>query len=241
MKITIQRASEQVFEIPDAKYTVLEALRYIKINMDRTLTFNQGCRSGVCGSCACTVDGKEVLACKTFLQDNQKIEPLKNVEVIKDLVVSKDKIGQNIQKYKTTIIQNSQKRATLEDVKKIDVQSNCILCQSCYSSCPVFAVNKEFAGPYILSRVFRYANDIKESNQKEHIDSVQTNGVWDCTLCGNCTLVCPEHLDPKSDIQSLRNMSAVHGYMDPNFANMSFGGDMDFTGNQSGFGFNPNF
>jgi hypothetical protein len=36
-------------------------------------------------------------------------------------------------------------------------------------------------------------------------------------------------------------MSATYGYMDPNFASMSFGGGMDFTGNQSGFGFNPNF
>ncbi|QOG12226.1 succinate dehydrogenase/fumarate reductase iron-sulfur subunit [Arcobacter sp. FWKO B] len=242
MKLTIIRDNkEQVFEIPDGKYTVLEGLRYIKINLDRTLSFNQGCRSGVCGSCACIVGDKEVLSCKTFLNDGDVLKPLKNLVIIKDLVVSKDTIEENIKKFKTTIIENSNNQTSNIDVKKIDIQSNCILCQSCYSSCPVFSVNKDFAGPYILSRVLRYTNDKKEANQKAHIDLVQENGVWDCTLCGNCTLVCPEHLDPKNDIQLLRNISATYGYMDPNFASMSFSGGLDFTGNQNGFGFNPNF
>jgi succinate dehydrogenase/fumarate reductase iron-sulfur protein len=235
MKLTIIRDDkEQIFEIPDSVYTLLEALRYIKTNLDRTLSFNQGCRSGVCGSCACIVDDKEVLSCKTFLSDNQVIRPLKNVQIIKDLVVSKEKIDENIKKYKSVILENSNANISKDDTKKIDIQSNCILCQSCYSSCPVFGVNEQFAGPYILSRVYRYVNDKKEANQKEHIDLIQKDGVWDCTLCGNCTMVCPEHLDPKNDIQLLRNMSATYGYMDPNFGNMSFGGGMDL-------GFNPNF
>jgi len=66
--------------------------------------------------------------------------------------------------------------------KIIDIQSNCILCHSCFSSCPVYEVNPDFLGPFALTRAFRYINDKKESDVKEHIDSIQTNGVWDCTL-----------------------------------------------------------
>jgi len=69
----------------------------------------------------------------------------------------------------------------------------------------------------------------KERSEKGIEKQLVING--DCTLCGECTLVCPQNIDPKNDIIKLRNQSAQHGYMDPNFANMGFSG---------GFGFDPN-
>lgn len=50
---------------------------------------------------------------------------------------------------------------TNKDVKLIDTQNNCILCKSCYSSCPVYEVNKDFLGPFALTRALRYENDKK--------------------------------------------------------------------------------
>lgn len=228
MKITIQRANKESFLLEDKKQTLLESFRYIKKNIDRTFTFSQGCRSGVCGSCACIVDGKEVLACKVFIKDNMKVEPLKNLQVIRDLVVENSLISTKIKENKSYILNPQKTKVSKEDVAKIDRQSNCILCQSCYSSCPVYEVNPKFAGPYVLSRVLRYVEDKKEENQKEHIDIVQNDGIWDCTMCGNCTMVCPQYLDPKGDIQTLRNISVKYRYMDPNFA--SFGGGFDVNG-----------
>ena len=77
----------------------------------------------------------------------------------------------------------------------------------------------------------RYVEDKREADKKAIIDSVQKDGVWDCTLCGECTLVCPKGIDPKGDILQLRNISASFGYLDPNFSSGGFGG---------GFGFDPN-
>ena len=42
---------------------VLDALIWIKTNIDPTLTFRRSCREGVCGSCAMNVDGRNALAC----------------------------------------------------------------------------------------------------------------------------------------------------------------------------------
>lgn len=53
-----------------------------------------------------------------------------------------------------------------------------------FSSCPVYEVNKDFLGPYVLTRVLRYVND-KEKNILEKLAAIQSNGIWDCTLCGN--------------------------------------------------------
>jgi fumarate reductase iron-sulfur subunit len=56
-------------------------------------------------------------------------------------------------------------------------------------------------------------------------------------LCGECTIACPQGIDPKNDIMMLRMKSVQAGYSDPTFENGGdmFGGD-DFLG-----GFNPDF
>jgi len=47
-----------------------------------------------------------------------------------------------------------------------------------------------------------------------------------CTLCGQCTAVCPEGIDPKSDILMLRTKSTQMGHTDPNMGAFgSFGLD----------------
>ncbi len=243
MKIKIQRYDKNKepnfivleYEVSKDK-TLLENLKQIKEKKDATLTFRCGCRSGVCGSCAIRVNEVEKLACKTKLNENDLIQPLKNYEVIRDLVIDINKNKELLSTTNSFLEELSSQKVTKEDEKLIDKQSNCILCQSCYSSCPVLEVNKEFKGPFVLTRVLRYLDDKKEANKSNKLALIQENGIWDCTLCGNCTMVCPEFIDSKSDILKLRMLAVQAGYQDPSFQNFS----MDFN---SGFdlsgGFNP--
>ena len=122
-----------------------------------------------------------------------------------------------------------------QDNEKInEVQSDCILCGSCYSACPVYAVNEDFLGPFSLTRVWKYVSDKREEGAEEKINHIQTSGVWDCTLCNECTLVCPQDISSKADIEKLRSKSAMVGYSDPNFASFnSFGGGFGFDGSPS--------
>lgn len=221
------------FEVVDEKSTVLQTLIDIKAHKDSSLTFRCGCSSGVCGSCAVRVNGVEKLACKTTIKEDDLIEPLKYTKVIKDLVVDLSFEKEILTKPKAFLQEYKEEEITPKDEKAIDRQSNCILCQSCYSSCPVFEVNKDFLGPYALTRVLRYLDDKKEHEEKEKIDLIQTNGIWDCTLCGNCTMVCPQYIDPKMDIMNLRSKSFKYGYTDPNVMNFN-----SFDNNFGGF--NPN-
>lgn len=129
------------------------------------------------------------------------------------------------------IFQSKNISLTMEDEKRNEVQSDCILCGSCYSACPVYAVNEEFLGPFSLTRVWRYVSDAREDGVHAKIDNIQTNGVWDCTLCNECTMVCPQEISSKADIEKLRSKSAMLGFTDPNFSN--FGGDFSFDGSPS--------
>lgn len=233
MKISIQRESVTEYEVDMQDSTLLEVLQKIKTTQDSTLTFSSGCRSGVCGSCSMRVNSKEVLACCYKVQDGDFIEPLKNVPVIRDLVVDMDKAYEFNLKAKTWLSSITKTaEITQEDEKRNEIQSDCILCGSCYSACPVYAVNSEFLGPFSLTRVWKYVSDAREENTKEMIDNIQTNGVWDCTLCNECTLVCPQDISSKSDIEKLRSKSAMQGYSDPNFNSFGFGGP-SFDGSPS--------
>jgi len=226
MKIKIKRDNKFVEYEVSSNLMLLNALFEIREKIDSTLEFESGCRSMVCGACAVRVDGKEVLACGVKAVDGMSIEPLNYHEVIKDLRVNKSAKLDIIKKEQAYINQYKEVCLNEQDENLTATQSDCILCNSCYSACPVNAVNKEFLGPFGLSRAYRYSVDKRVQNPKTIIDAIQTNGIWDCTLCGECSLVCPKGIDSKADIIKLRNLSSQYGYMDPNFANMSF----DFGG-----------
>lgn len=217
------------------KSNLLQSLIEIKTKNDNSLAFRCGCKSGVCGSCAVRVNGVEKLACKTIINENDLIEPIKNSHIIKDLVVDVSHETFLIAKMGLSIdTDNDINKVAQEDVKKIDLQSNCILCNICYSACPIYDVNKEFLGPFALSRALRYVNDKKLSNKLNILDSIQLNGIWDCILCSSCTLVCPQNIDSKADIMQLQNISVQNGYSNPTVNNFDLNFSDDFGG------FNPN-
>jgi succinate dehydrogenase (ubiquinone) iron-sulfur subunit len=70
---------------------VLDALIQIKDEMDTTLTFRRSCREGICGSCSMNIDGRNTLACLSYIDTDlsrpSKVNPLPYFSVLKDLVV----------------------------------------------------------------------------------------------------------------------------------------------------------
>lgn len=232
MKISIKREFDFIdYDVDLEDATLLEVLNEIKTKQDNSLAYSSGCRSSVCGSCSMRVNEVEVLACAYKVKDGDKVEPLKNVAVIRDLVVDMDRSLQTNARAKAWLSEiDKSARLTPEDEKINELQSDCILCGSCYSACPVYAVNEEFLGPFALTRVWKYVADKRELESATKIETIQTNGVWDCTLCNGCTLVCPQNISSKADIEKLRVKSTMAGYADPSFA-------QNFGGFDGGFGF----
>lgn len=221
------------------KITVLDALDNIKENQDNGLTFRSGCKSGVCGTCSVRVNGVETLACKTNIKENDYIEPLKNLTIIKDLVVDLDNQEALITRTNSFIKSYNFTKIDKEAIKIIDTQSNCILCNLCFSVCPIYEVNKDFIGPYALTRNYRYFEEKKENDKISKLKAIQEDGIWDCTLCGNCTFVCPQHINSKNDILKLRMKSVQNGFEDKSMKNNDFNNSFNNSSNFD-FGFNPN-
>jgi len=213
------------YEVALENPTLLEALNYIKTKLDPTLSYTAGCRSGVCGSCAVRVNETEELACAYKVFDGDLVEPLKNLPVLRDLVVDTQKMlkfNTIAKAYSST--NTGVQVVTAAEAEANEVQSDCILCGACFSACPVYAVNEEFIGPFALTRSWRYVADSREQDTQEKMEAIQSNGIWDCTLCNECVPVCPQGIAPKQDISMLRNKAGILGFMDPNFGGgMSFG------------------
>jgi fumarate reductase iron-sulfur subunit len=228
MNVLVQRSHKnepQAYDVDLDNVTLLTVLNHIKMKIDPTLTYAHGCRSGVCGSCAVRINGREVLMCEYKPNDGDVIEPMRNARVIRDLVVESSAI-ERFNRMAVGWSEESREGAVSEEAMSgIARQSDCILCTACYSACPVYAVNPDFIGPYALTRVWRYVSDPRQIKSDEKLAAIQTNGIWDCTLCGECVPVCPQGIAPKQDITMLRTKSAMLGYNDPN---MDFVGGLDF-------------
>lgn len=235
MKINI---CDKEYLIEEKITNLLDILNNVKKYKNQSLSYKYGCKSGICGSCSVRVNGVETLACTSNVKDNDVILPLKNLTIIKDLVVDNTNIQHKLLQSKSQLDTISNTNINQSNVDKIDIQSNCILCNSCFSSCPVLEVNNDFIGPFALTRAFRYINDVKEQSKVSKLDAIQTSGIWDCTLCGACDLVCPSNIPIKNDIIALQNLSVQSGYENPAFSsNSSF--DDGFDNNDFSFGFNP--
>ena len=101
------------FEVPFGDdWVVLDALNYIKEQVDGTLTYRWSCRMGVCGSCGMRVNDVAKLTCSTFLRDYypnpMRIEPLRHFPVERDLVIVQDDFLEKLQAIEPWLIREDE-------------------------------------------------------------------------------------------------------------------------------------
>lgn len=209
--------SIQTFDVPLRKeWVVLDALNYVKDRVDGSLSFRWSCRMGVCGSCGMMVNGEPKLTCATFLTDYApgpvRVEPLKNFPVMRDLIVEITDFLGKLSKVKPWIIRAKEKPLSegeyLQTPDELDTYrqfSMCINCLLCYAACPVYGLDPLFAGPAALALAQRYNMDSRDEGKSERLDILsQHDGIWGCTFVGECTEVCPKHVDPAGAIQQYK-------------------------------------
>jgi len=207
----------ETFEVPLRKeWVVLDALNYVKDKVDGSLSFRWSCRMGVCGSCGMMVNDEPKLTCATFLTDYApgpvRVEPLKNFPVMRDLIVEITDFLTKLSKVKPWIIRKEEKPLSegeyLQTPDQLDTYkqfSMCINCLLCYAACPVYGLDPLFAGPAALALAQRYNMDSRDQGSDERLDILsQHDGIWGCTFVGECTQVCPKHVDPAGAIQQYK-------------------------------------
>ena len=206
----------QQYSVPcQNDWAILDALNYVKENIDTTLSYRWSCHMMVCGSCGMMVNGEPSLTCKTFIRDlpdKVRIEPLANFPIERDLVVVLDDVVEKLQKAQTYIVRKTDAPGATEEykqtpaaLKKFKQYTMCINCMACYAACPQYALDKDFIGPAVLALAHRYNLDSRDQGREQRLDILADHdGVWNCSFVGACSEVCPKHVDPAAAIQQMK-------------------------------------
>jgi len=202
---------------------LLDALSFIKDNLDETLTFRRSCGEGVCGSDAMNINGKNGLACVTPLSkfsDSGKVvlRPLPGMPIIRDLVVDLTNFYSQYRKVKPFLLNDdsisyeAENLQSKEDRDKLDGLYECILCACCTSACPSYWWNPDkFFGPAACLQSARFVFDSRDNKTRERlIDLDDQFSIFRCRTIMNCTYVCPKGLNPAKVISELRMEMLKH-------------------------------
>jgi len=223
LQVEIVRGSSEAshieaFEVPAYEnQTVLDVVSWVQQHTDPTLSYRFACRVGMCGSCAMMVNGVPRWTCRThiakvLIDNTVRIAPLRNLPIIKDLVVDMDPF---FDKWVAAEGVHHGTRSRNDDIAPIDetskprVEANagieCINCSVCYSACDTVAGNSDYLGPAALQRAWTLLNDVKDESRHTILDAVSgADGCHNCHSMGSCTAYCPNELDPMSAIAGLK-------------------------------------
>jgi len=234
-KITKKVNNKKIFEIyrydPDSKNNpqldsfeididnsgpmVLDALIYIKNNIDSSLAFRRSCREGVCGSCSMNIDGINTLACTKHIKDiknNVKIYPLPHMRVIKDLIPDLNNAYKQYSAIEPWLKSSMPSKSEKEQIqspterKKIDGAYECILCFCCSTSCPSYWWNGDkYLGPAALLQAHRWLADSRDEFSNDRLESLKDSfKLYRCHTIMNCTKTCPKGLNPAKAISKIK-------------------------------------
>ncbi len=199
---------------------VLDAIIYIKNEVDATLTFRRSCREGICGSCAMNIGGTNTLACTMAIDDIQgdiKIYPLPHMAVVKDLVPDLSHFYAQYASIKpwlqaqTPPPPDRERLQSKEEREMLDGLYECILCACCSTSCPSYWWNSDrYLGPAILLQAYRWIADSRDEETGDRLDQLEDPfRLYRCHTIMKCTKTCPKGLNPAKAIAEIKKKLVV--------------------------------
>ena len=200
-------AAFQNFQVPYRKWMrVLDALAWISENEAPDLAYRWFCGSKMCGTCAVRMNGREVLACWEAVEPVMTIEPLRNLAVVRDLVIDRSKYEAKVASLEPWLERSQPytqfpEPLTHKEMKDASKAIDCIGCMCCYSACPVVGLGNltDFVGPAPLVQLGQTALDPRNDPAKV-AHSLALTGIFNCVSCYKCEEVCPAHIPIVSQI-----------------------------------------
>ncbi|MCH9047756.1 MAG: succinate dehydrogenase iron-sulfur subunit [Proteobacteria bacterium] len=196
---------------------VLDAIIYIKNELDSTLSFRRSCREGICGSCSMNIGGINTLACTMAIEDlngDINIYPLPHMPVIKDLVPDMTDFYAQYASIKPWMQTQSppppdrERLQSKEERAELDGLYECIMCACCSTSCPSYWwTSDRFLGPATLLQAYRWIVDSRDENTGERLDELEDPfRLYRCHTIMNCTNTCPKGLNPAKAIVEIKKL-----------------------------------
>jgi succinate dehydrogenase/fumarate reductase iron-sulfur protein len=200
-------ADFEPFEVPYRKWMrVLDVLNYVSEHLASDLAYRWFCGSKMCGSCAVRMNGREVLACWESAEPSMIIEPLRNLPVVRDLVVDRGPFDRKVLSFEPWVVRTKDYAGFPEplshkEMKHASKALDCIGCMACYSACPVIGLGglTNFAGPGPLVQLAQTALDPRNDLEKV-ARALEKSGIFNCVSCYKCEEACPAKIPIVSEV-----------------------------------------
>ena len=214
-----ERPRMTAFRVPYTKgLTVLDALLWVKENVDSGLAFRFSCRMGICGSCGMMINGVPRLACETQVSDLGtdaiEVAPLPNFPVIRDVATNFTDFFSHHNRFKPYLIrkENGSGPPVEDEFRQTEHEklayyqfTMCIMCGLCDAACPIVAMDRGFLGPQALAQAYRFTVDSRDRGWADRAPVIDSpHGCFRCELAGSCSAVCPKGVDPGLGVQLLK-------------------------------------
>lgn len=200
------------------KSTVLEALRWIQVNLDPSLGIRHSCFHASCGTCGLRVNGVEALACVTPAASVHvgpiTVEPMANIPVLHDLVVDMDDFYARYPAEHPLLRRDEHDEAgdPPEEIEDYERFEDCIECGLCLSACPVAATDERYLGPAALAWAQRFIEEPRRARPEDLLAwAAQEHAAFQCHASFECTEACPSDVFPAERIMKLRRELTVLG------------------------------
>lgn len=191
-------------EISDSR-TVLDALLVIADTIDPTLAFRRTCRSGICGSCAATVNGRSCLLCQLSIAEAAgagadapiRVEPLRGFRVLRDLVVDMDPFFEQFDRAGAWLIPDPAYDGLLsaEISGRLWPAMSCVMCGICSRG----QDEGSLAHPAAVSRVLSLAHDPRDAHGRARLSGLDERP--DREFAERLRTVCPKGVDVRGLVE----------------------------------------
>ncbi len=225
-RVEIERSGDGAplrrYRVPRApRQTVLDLVTWVQRHLEPGLAYRFACRVGMCGSCAMTVNGVPRWTCRTHAaavaEDGRvRLGPLRNLPVIKDLVVDMTPFFDKWQRAHGVFRARERAPRGLARVppgsaprRAADAGIECINCAVCYAACDVVAWSPDYLGPAALNRAWTLVNDVRDAERGVRLRAVGgDDGCHCCHTHESCSRHCPRAISPTAAIAGLKRETA---------------------------------
>lgn len=174
------------------------------------VAWEQGCLEEVCGSCSMLINGRPRQGCTALVHklieasgsDVVTIAPMTKFPLVRDLVVDRDAMFQNLKKVRAWVEADDSYDRGFGPKISPKVQeamytlSTCMTCGCCTEACPQVNAHSKYMGPAPISqaRLFN-AHPVGKLTAEERLRPLmEEGGIAECGNSQNCVEVCPKEI-----------------------------------------------
>lgn len=213
---------QQEFMVPwSLGLNVVSALMEIQKNpvtkdgkMVNPVVWECNCLEEVCGACAMIINGEPMQACSCLIETLTqpiRLQPLSKFPVIRDLMVDRQKMFDNLKKVQAWVtVDNTADlgpgpRMSRREQEEVYPLSRCMTCGCCLEACPNFNEKSDFLGPAPVAQVhlmnMHPTGKMQEEGRLEAL--MGPGGIAGCGNSQNCEAVCPKSIPLTTSIAKL--------------------------------------